>query len=144
MCSSKPLRVVDGSSLTEATCYRCTLGELQYLSFTRPGISYAVNKLSQFMHAPTDEHWKAVKRVLWYLKQTASSGIRILRSSDSNLYMYADADWAGDPNDRISSSGYILFFGPNWSSKNQHVVARSSTEAEYKSVANALTKLTWV
>ncbi|KAH0720792.1 hypothetical protein KY289_006136 [Solanum tuberosum] len=97
------------------------------------------------MHDPT--HWKAIKRVLRYLKETASLGLRILCSSVSDLYMYADADWACDPNDKISTSGYILFFGPNpvsWSSKKQHVVARSSTEVEYKSVVNAIAKLTWV
>ncbi|KAF3671321.1 putative U-box domain-containing protein 9-like [Capsicum annuum] len=146
MCSSVPLRVADGSPLTDATRYRRTLGKLQYLSLTRPDIFYAVNKLSQFMRTPTDEHWKTVKRVLRYLRETASSGLRILCSSDSNLYMYADANWVGDPNDRISTSGYILFFGPNpvsWSSKKR-AVARSSTEAEYKSIANALAEIKWV
>ncbi|KAH0720364.1 hypothetical protein KY285_005166 [Solanum tuberosum] len=99
------------------------------------------------MHTPTDEHLKAVKRVLRYLKETASSSLHIVRSSDSNLYMYADADWASDPNDRISTSGYIFFFGPNpvsWSSKKHRVVARSSIEAEYKSVSNVLVEITWV
>ncbi|KAH0706464.1 hypothetical protein KY289_011540 [Solanum tuberosum] len=147
MCSSVPLRVTDGSPPTDATRYRRTLGKLQYLSLTRHDISYAVNKLWQFMHTPTDEHWKSVKRVLRYLKETASSGLHIVRSSDSNLYMYTDADWAGDPNDIISTSGYIIFFGPNpvsWSSKKQCAVARSSTEAEYKSVANALAEIMWV
>ncbi|XP_015162957.1 uncharacterized mitochondrial protein AtMg00810-like [Solanum tuberosum] len=147
MCSIVPLRVVDGSPHTDVTRYRRTLGKLQYLSLTWPDISYAVNKLSQFLHIPIDEHWKAVKRVLWYLKETASLGLRIIHSSDSNLYMYVDADWAANPNDRISTSGYILFFGPNpvsWSLKKQCVVARSSTEAEYKFVANALAELTWV
>lgn len=58
--------------------------------------------------------------------------------------MYADADWAGDPNIRISRSGYILFFGTNpvsWSSNKQHVVARLSTVAEYKFVVGALFEL---
>lgn len=53
----------DGSPSTDATCYQCTLGILQYLSLTRPNISYEVYKLSQFMPTPTHEHWKAIKRV---------------------------------------------------------------------------------
>ncbi|PHT63548.1 hypothetical protein T459_32598 [Capsicum annuum] len=99
------------------------------------------------MHTSTAEHWKVAKRVQQYLKETASSGLRIFQNSDSNLYMYADADWAGDPNNRISTSSYILFFGPNivsWSSRKQRAVVRSSTEEEYKSVANAFVEITWV
>ncbi|XP_015170164.1 uncharacterized mitochondrial protein AtMg00810-like [Solanum tuberosum] len=147
MCSSSPPKADDGSPPADATLYRRTLGKLQYLSFTRPDISFAVNKLSQFMHSPSLEHWKAVKRVLRYLKSTTTSCLEIRHHADRNLYMYADADWAGDPSDRISTSGHMLFLGPNpisWSSRKQQSVARSSTEAEYKSVANALAELTWV
>ncbi|KAF3679834.1 hypothetical protein FXO37_03635 [Capsicum annuum] len=74
-------------------------------------------------------------------------GLHIHHDSDCNLYMYADVDWAGDPNDRVSASGYVLFFGRNpviWSSKKQKAVARSSIEAEYKLVANAIVKLPWI
>ncbi|KAF3678634.1 hypothetical protein FXO37_04286 [Capsicum annuum] len=68
-------------------------------------------------------------------------GLRILRSSDSNLYMYADADLAGYPNDKISTSSYILFFEPNpvsWSSRKQRAVARSSTEAWVRNLLHEL------
>jgi len=61
--------------------------------------------------------------------------------------MYADVDWVGDPNDIISTSGYVFFFGRNpvsWSSKKQQVVARSSTEAEYRAVASVVDETTWV
>ncbi|KAH0709535.1 hypothetical protein KY284_010962 [Solanum tuberosum] len=90
---------------------------------------------------------KAVKRILRFLKATTTSSLHILHNSDCNLSMYADVDWVGDPNDRISTSGYVFFFGRNpvsWSSKKQQLVARSSTEADYKSIANALTELTCV
>ncbi|XP_015165835.1 uncharacterized mitochondrial protein AtMg00810-like [Solanum tuberosum] len=147
MCSSLPPKAADGSPHADTTLYQRTIGKLHYLSFTRPDIAFAVNKLSQFMQSPSLEHWKAVKKVFRYLKASSTSCLQISSHSNSNMYMYADADWAGDPSDRISTSGYILFLGPNlicWSSKKQQLVARSSIEAEYKSVANALSELTWV
>ncbi len=104
-------------------------------TFPPPDMSYVVNKLLRFMHEPTDEHLKAVKRILQYLKSTATSRLHILHNSDCNFSMYADGDWAGDPNDRISTSGYVIFIGCtpiSWSSKKQQVVAQSSTKAEYK------------
>ena len=82
-------------------------------TFPPPDMSYVVNKLLRFMHEPTDEHLKAVKRILRYLKATATSGLHILHNSDYNFSIYADVDWAGDPNDRISTSGYALFIGRN-------------------------------
>ncbi|XP_071700167.1 uncharacterized protein [Rutidosis leptorrhynchoides] len=145
MSSTDILKVHDSSPPTDASHYRQVLGKLQYLSFTRPDISFSVNKLSHFMHAPSQHHWRALKRVLRYLKGTIQHGLILRRSNDSHLYMYSDADWVGDVNDRVSTTGYLLFLGRNpisWSSKKQTTVARSSTEAEYKAVASALAETT--
>uniref|UniRef100_A0A3Q7HK79 Reverse transcriptase Ty1/copia-type domain-containing protein n=1 Tax=Solanum lycopersicum TaxID=4081 RepID=A0A3Q7HK79_SOLLC len=86
-----------------------------------------------FLRSPSLEHWKAVKMVLRYINASSTSYLQISCHFDSNLYMYADVDWMGDPNDRIFTSGYILFFGPNpifHFSKKKQSVARSFTEAE--------------
>jgi len=64
-------------SFSDPTQFCQIMGALQYLTFTRPNICFAVNRVCQFMHAPTDSHWAAVKRVLRYLKGTASYGFHI-------------------------------------------------------------------
>jgi hypothetical protein len=114
---------------------------------TRPGISYTVNKVSQFMHAPTSDHWDAVKHILRYLKGTIDHGLQLHSHSSLDLHVYSDADWEGCPDDRRSTSGFCIFLGANlisWSSKKQHTVSRSSTEAEYRSMTMACSELTWI
>ena len=76
-CVSHKLSVHSGTPLTDATTYRSIVGALQYLSFTRPDICYAVNKASQFLHSPTDEHWRAVKQILRYLQATSNHDLLI-------------------------------------------------------------------
>ncbi|KAJ1695555.1 hypothetical protein LUZ63_012253 [Rhynchospora breviuscula] len=137
----------DSDPFSDPHLYRCTVGALQYATVTRPDLSFAVNKLSQFMHNPTINQWSAVKRVLRYLCGTVNFGLQIYNQSDHQLHAYTDSDWAGSHFDRRSTSGYSIFLGRNiisWSAKKQATVSRSSTEAEYRGLAITCTELLWV
>lgn len=147
MASSPKLTLKSGSPLSDPREYRQVVGSLQYLSLTRPDISYAVNRLSQFMHSPTTCHWLAVKRLLRYLSGTLSHGIYLRKQSQAPLHAFSDADWAGDSDDYVSTNGYIVYLGSHpisWTSRKQKGVARSSTEAEYRAVAHTSAELRWI
>nr|XP_020195890.1 uncharacterized mitochondrial protein AtMg00810-like [Aegilops tauschii subsp. strangulata] len=149
MSSTDKLSAVDGAlpSPEDATEYRSIVGGLQYLTITRPDLSFAVNRVCQYLHAPTDVHWFAVKRILRYVRLTVSFGLRLRPSSSRVLFAFSGADWAGCPDDQRSTGGHVVFLGPNliaWSARRQATVSRSSTEAEYKSVANTTAKLIWI
>ncbi|XP_019189563.1 PREDICTED: uncharacterized protein LOC109183991 [Ipomoea nil] len=101
----------------DPTQYRSLADALQYLTVTRPDLSYAVNLLCQHMHAPTTTDWASLKRVLRYIKGTLHFGLRISRSASLDIHAYSDSNWAG--------------------------VARSSTEAEYKGLVDVSPEVTW-
>ncbi|XP_019055177.1 PREDICTED: uncharacterized protein LOC109115498 [Nelumbo nucifera] len=104
MVGSCKLTKFDGSSLSDPSEYRSTIGALQYLTFTRPDIAYSVNKVYQFLYSPTSNHWAAVRRILWYLKGTIDHGLFFDSSSAPlSLQAFSDADWAGCPDDRWST-----------------------------------------
>ncbi|KAJ0443321.1 putative RNA-directed DNA polymerase [Helianthus annuus] len=93
--STEPLSPVDGSPHVDPTPYRQLVGSLQYLAFTRPDISFSVNKLSQYMHNPTQLHWQALKRVLRYLKGTIHHRLFLNRGSPITLTAFTDSNWGG-------------------------------------------------
>ena len=147
--SSQKLSVESGEPLgsKDATNYRSVVGALRYLTLTRPDISYAVNKVCQYLHAPSTTHWTAVKRILRYLKFSEGLGLQITKSSSMLVTAYSDADWAGCIDDRRSTGGFAVFLGSNlvsWSARKQATVSRSSTEAEYKALANATAEVMWI
>lgn len=147
MASNLSLSSKQGNPISNPQEYRSIVGALQYITVTRPDIAFSVNKVSQFMHCPLDTHFKAVKRILRYLKGTLSYGMVLRRSVLLSLVGFSDADWGSDSDDCRSITGYCIFLGANaiaWSSKKQQTVSRSSTEAEYRSLASATTEVIWI
>ncbi|XP_071707917.1 uncharacterized mitochondrial protein AtMg00810-like [Rutidosis leptorrhynchoides] len=137
----------NGPPVTDPTLYRSLAGALQYLTFTRPDVTYAVQQLCLFMHDPREPHFSDLKRLLRYVRGTVDNGLQIFSSSTMKLIAYSDADWGGCPDTRRSTSGYCVFLSDNllsWSSKRQATVSRSSTEAEYRAVANAVAETCWI
>lgn len=111
-----------GAPYEDPTQYRSLVGALQYLTFTRPDISYAVQHVCLHMHDPKSEHMTALKRILRYLRRSRDFSLHLYKSKFSVLNGYTDADWGGCPDTRRSTSGYCVFLGDNliaWSSKRQ-------------------------
>uniref|UniRef100_A0A2N9EKD3 Integrase catalytic domain-containing protein n=1 Tax=Fagus sylvatica TaxID=28930 RepID=A0A2N9EKD3_FAGSY len=145
-CPNVRLSVHDGDLLPDPHAYRSMVGALHYLTFTRPDISFAVHQVCQYMSAPTTTHLAAAKRVLRYIRGTFNHGIEFT-PGPLHLSVYTDADWAGDPDDRRSTSGFLVYLGNNaitWSAKKQPTVSRSSTESEYRALAIASAETCWV
>nr|XP_051222108.1 uncharacterized mitochondrial protein AtMg00810-like [Lolium perenne] len=145
--TSSKLCASDGELLPDATDYRIIMGGLHYLTLTRPDISYDVQQACLHMHAPRTSHLALVKRVLRYVRGTLEFGLQLHATSSTALVAYSDADWAGCPDSRRSTSGYCVYFGDSlisWSSKRQTTVSRSSAEAEYRAVAHAVAECCWL
>jgi len=114
---------------------------------TRPDIAYAVGAVSRYSSNPGELHWKAVKRILRYLKGTANFALEYNGGSSEKVKGYSDADWAGSLDDRRSTTGYVFTMNGaavTWSSKKQPTVALSTTEAEYMAMTQAAKEAIWI
>ncbi|XP_066351598.1 uncharacterized mitochondrial protein AtMg00810-like [Miscanthus floridulus] len=131
----------DGKLIDNATTYRSIAGALQYLTITCPDIAYVVQQVCLHMHAPRDVHQTMMKRILWYVKGMTSLDIQPRTAPSPMITAYNDTDWAGCPDTRHLTSGFCVFLNNSlisWSSKRQTTVSRSSAEAEYRAIANAI------
>jgi hypothetical protein len=137
----------DKLSPDDATRYHSVVGALQYLSLTHPDISFAVNKVCQFMSSPTKMHLAGVKWIICYLHDTSATSLCFTHSGSASLSAYSDVDWASNVNDRRRTSSFVIFVGGNLvfsSSRKQSSVSRSSIESEYMALANATIELIWI
>ena len=127
--------------------YKEAVGSLMYAMVgTRPDLAFAVSVVCQHMSKPGPMHWAAVKRVLRYLKGTLDVKL-YLGGEDIALRGYCDADWAGDTNDRRSTTGYVFYVGMgaiSWNSKRQPTIALSTVEAEYMAATQCIKEATWL
>jgi len=95
MTTSSPSSKFEGLTITNPTLYHNIMGSLQYLSITRPNLSFLVNKVSQFMQEPQESHGTAVKCILRHLKLKSDHTFSIYYSSLTQLTAYSDSDRAG-------------------------------------------------
>lgn len=146
--TSMKLQAGDTGPDADKSVYQSAVGSLLYLShWTRPDITYAVSSAARYCADPKKEHWIAVKRILRYLKGTVDNGIEYMKGRSEDLTGYCDADWAGDLNDRKSTSGYVFNIcgSPvSWRSKKQTCVALSTAEAEYVALTSAAQEAVWL
>ncbi|XP_045821749.1 uncharacterized mitochondrial protein AtMg00810-like [Trifolium pratense] len=136
-----------GTLYEDPTLYRSLARALQYLTFSRPDISYAVQHVCLHMHAPCINHMLALKCILRYIQGTLHYGLHLHPSLIEKLVSYTNADWGGCLDTRRPTSGYCVFLGDNiisWSSKRQPTLSRSSVEAEYRGVANVVSESCWL
>lgn len=127
--------------------YQSMVGSLMYLMLgTRPDLAYAVSVVSRYSSNPDDTHRQAVKRILRYIQGTRDLCL-VFQGDLRPLRGYSDSDWAGDPDTRRSTSGYVFDVGSgkiSWSSKRQATTALSSCEAEYIAQTNATKEAIWL
>ncbi|GJV54631.1 putative RNA-directed DNA polymerase [Tanacetum coccineum] len=137
----------DHSGFVNATLYKQMVGCIMYLTATRPDLMFVVSLLSRYMEAPTEQHMAAMKRVLRYIKGTSSFGVCYKKNGSDQLVAFSDSDYAGDYDNRRSTSGYVCFLSGAavaWSSKRQPIVTLSTTEAEFVAATTCACQVIWL
>ena len=132
---------------TDQQEYQTLVGKLLYLAIlTRPDISFALGRLSQYLSDPAEFHMVALKHILKYLRSTVDQAITFGGKNPEGLVGYSDSDFAADRTDRLSVLGnvFMLANGPiSWSSKKQKSVATSTMDAEYMAMCSAAKQSQW-
>ncbi|XP_059654249.1 secreted RxLR effector protein 161-like [Cornus florida] len=131
----------------DSTIYKKIVGSLMYLVTTRPDIMHVVSLISRYMESPSEMHLLAAKRIFRYLQGTIDFGLFYRKGEKSDLIGFTDSDYAGDQDDRKSTSGYAFMLGSgavSWSSKKQPIVTLSTTEAEFVAATSCACQAIWL
>ena len=130
------------------TKYQQIIGSLMYIMLgTHPDIAYAVTKMAQHAANPSQDHLTRALHICRYLAGTSRYALIYKGKSNRGLFACADSDWASNPVDRRSTTGYMIKLADgifSWNSRAQRTVALSSTEAEYMSLSDTSRQLVWI
>ena len=142
------LEKYDGqASSADIKLFQQMIGSLLYIQIgTRPDLSFAVSRLTQYASNPSPDHIRLAKYVLRYLKGTSDLKLIYDGERRNGLYGYSDASWGDDPDDRHSTAGYVYLLADaaiSWCSRKQRTAAQSTTEAEYMALADAGNQAAW-
>ncbi|CAM8908085.1 unnamed protein product [Rhodiola kirilowii] len=123
------------------------IGSLLYLTTSRPDIAHAVGVCARHQANPKESHLMNVKRIIKYVYETTNYGLWYTKDTKSCLVGCCDADWAGNADDRKSTSGGCFFLVKNlvsWFSKKQNNIYLSTAEAEYITAGSCCTQMIWM
>jgi hypothetical protein len=137
----------DEGPTVDSTLYKILVRILFYLTTTRSEIMYEANLVFKFMESLKDSHWKMAKRILKYVVGTLNFGLWYTKSDSNKVFGYTDSDFAGNLEDRKSTSGHVFQLGTNlisWASKKQPIASISSAEAEYVVTTLASCQVVWL
>lgn len=127
--------------------FKSLIGSLLYLTASRPDIMFHVSLMSRFMHAPTEIHFQAAKRIMRYVKASSDYGIHYSAKCPVKLVGFSDSDWAGSDEQMKSTSGGCFTIGSGivtWFLKKQNVVAQSTAEAEFVAANKNANQAVWL
>ncbi|CAM8956687.1 unnamed protein product [Rhodiola kirilowii] len=137
----------DAGTKVDQTLYRSMIGSLLYLTASRPDTAYVVGVCARYQADPKESHLLQVKRIIKYVCGTVDFGIWCTKDANPHLVGFCDADWAGNAEDRKSTSGGCFFLGNNlvsWFSKKKNSISLSTAEAEYIAARICCTQLLWM
>ncbi|XP_065632028.1 secreted RxLR effector protein 161-like [Quercus suber] len=131
----------------DSSLYKSMISSLFYLTTNRPEISYNVGVCARYQANPKESHMIALKRIIKYVKAIADFGVWYSKDTNYALAGYSNANWAGNANDRKSTSGGCFYVGNNlvfWISKKQNSISLSTAKAEYIAAGSCCTQLLWM
>ncbi|GJR70922.1 ribonuclease H-like domain, reverse transcriptase, RNA-dependent DNA polymerase [Tanacetum coccineum] len=139
-------KVTEGT-MVNSTEYRSLIGCLRYLLHTRPDLSYSVGLLSRFMQEPREQHMKAIRQVLRYVKGTKDYGITYKHNGGNKIHGFSDSSYGVNTQEGKGTTGIIFYYGESpisWSTQKQATVALSSCESEFIAATAAATQALWL
>ncbi|GJY73089.1 ribonuclease H-like domain, reverse transcriptase, RNA-dependent DNA polymerase [Tanacetum coccineum] len=139
-------KITEGT-MVNSTEYRSLIGCLRYLLHTRPDLSYSVGLLSRFMQEPREQHMKAIRQVLRYVKGTKDYGITYKHNGGNKIHGFSDSSYGVNTQEGKGTTGIIFYYGESpisWSTQKQATVALSSCESEFIAATAAATQALWL